>query len=104
MARMSSKIEKYILHKTLAIYISWAHNSFMNSNTNSMEKIGAYAGIVGAFLVATNNGDYGYPFFAVSSILLMVTSCKQKNWSLLKMQSAFFLANAIGIYTFCMKG
>jgi hypothetical protein len=73
----------------------------MNS-TNNVEKIGAYAGIAGALLAASGFGLYGYPLFTLSSMMLIASSYKQKNFNLLKMQSAFLAANAIGIYTFCI--
>ena len=75
----------------------------MNSRTNTVEKIGAALGIIGAFAAAAGFGAWGYPAFTLSSSLLVYTSVMQKNYNLLSMQAAFLTANALGIYTFVFK-
>ena len=75
----------------------------MNSRTQTVEKVGAALGIIGAFLAASGLGAFGYPAFTLSSLLLCYTSLMQKNYSLLSMQGAFLAANAIGIYTFVLR-
>jgi hypothetical protein len=72
----------------------------MNSRTQTVEKLGAAFGILGAFLAAAGFGIIGYPCFTLSSVLLVYTSIMQKNYNLLSMQAAFLAANILGIFTF----
>ena len=65
-----------------------------------MEKIGAFCGILGAFLAAFGFGAFGYPLFTLSSIFLLRSSFLQGNKNLMMLQSAFLLANVVGVFNF----
>lgn len=65
-----------------------------------MEKLGTVCGIGGAFLAACGLGAFGYPLFTLSSIFLLRSSFTQGNKNLMMLQSAFLLANIIGIIHF----
>ncbi len=62
-----------------------------------LETFGTITGIIGAFLVAFKLGQFGYPFFFVSSFCLMVSAIKQKQKNYIALQGVFFLANVIGL-------
>lgn len=64
------------------------------------ETIGTYAGIIGAFLVAFKLGNYGYPFFLISSICLLVSAIKLKQPNFIKLQGVFLAANVIGAFNY----
>jgi nicotinamide riboside transporter PnuC len=65
-----------------------------------LETIGTVCGIIGAFLVAMKMGEYGYPFFFVSSFCLMVSAIKLKQHNFIALQSVFFVANVIGLFNY----
>jgi hypothetical protein len=75
----------------------------MDKKTQTVEKVGAALGMLGAFLAASGFGMIGYPFFTLSSLLLAYTAKCQKNNSLLMLQGVFLCANIIGIYTFVLR-
>jgi len=75
----------------------------MDKKTQTIEKVGAGLGMLGAFLAASGFGLIGYPAFTLSSLLLCYTAKRQANQSLMFMQSAFLAANLIGIYTFVLR-
>ena len=64
------------------------------------EFFGVVCGIVGAFLAAAKFGNFGYPLFTLSSIALLYSAIKQKNWNLTALQGTFFCANIVGVYNF----
>lgn len=68
-----------------------------------IESIGVFCGVIGAFIVANAMPVIGYPFFTISSILLIYTAWKQKNANLVILQAVFILANINGLYTFFVK-
>jgi hypothetical protein len=68
--------------------------------TKFLETIGTVTGIIGAFLVAFKLGQFGYPFFFVSSFCLMVSAIKQKQKNYIALQGVFFLANVIGLVNY----
>lgn len=68
--------------------------------TKILETIGTICGIIGAFLVAMKMGEYGYPFFFVSSFCLMVSAIKLKQRNFIALQSVFFVANVIGLFNY----
>lgn len=67
---------------------------------NKIETLGTICGIIGAFLVALKMGDYGYPFFMVSSLSLMVSAIYKKHRNYIALQSVFFGANIIGLINY----
>lgn len=69
-------------------------------NAKILETVGTVCGIIGAFLVAMKLGQYGYPFFFVSSFCLMVSAIKQKQKNFIALQSVFFTANIIGLVNY----
>lgn len=65
-----------------------------------IETLGTVCGIIGAFLVATKFGQYGYPFFFVSSFCLMTSAIALKQKNFIALQSVFFVANVIGLFNY----
>ena len=65
-----------------------------------MEKLGVICGVLGAFIAAAGFGLFGYPLFTLSSVLLFISAKQQKNINLMYLQSAFLMANIVGIKTF----
>jgi hypothetical protein len=66
-----------------------------------IETLGTACGIIGAFLVALKYGQYGYPFFFVSSLALLTSAWynnKQKNF--IALQGVFFAANVLGLINY----
>ena len=68
--------------------------------TKILETAGTIAGIIGAFLVAFKLGQFGYPFFFVSSFCLLVAAIKQKQKNYTALQGVFFLANVVGLVNY----
>ena len=66
----------------------------------ALETIGTICGIIGAFLVAFKMGNYGYPFFFVSSFCLMVSAIMLKQRNFIALQGVFFVANVIGLFNY----
>jgi hypothetical protein len=66
----------------------------------ALETIGTICGIIGAFLVAMKFGQYGYPFFFVSSFCLMVSAIALKQKNFIALQGVFFVANVIGLFNY----
>ena len=69
-----------------------------------IEFIGVLSGIAGSFLVANAIFQYGYLLFLISSMLLVITALKQRNYNLVLLQGVFLLANINGVFTFFFKG
>lgn len=63
----------------------------------TLESIGALCGVCGALLVALHLPQIGYPFFLVSSALLLIVAVGQRNKNLIALQLAFLVCNLIGI-------
>lgn len=66
----------------------------------TMEFIGTVCGIMGAFLVALKMGEYGYPFFFLSSFCLMTSAIALKQKNFIALQGVFFVANIIGLFNY----
>ncbi len=66
----------------------------------ALETLGTSCGIIGAFLVAMKFGQYGYPFFFVSSFCLMITAISLRQRNFIALQSVFFIANVIGLFNY----
>ena len=61
--------------------------------------IGTICGIIGALLVAANNGfqNVGYIFFLVGSIFSLMTSIKEKNTSNITLWTVFLSVYLYGL-------
>jgi hypothetical protein len=68
--------------------------------TKILETLGTIAGIIGAFLVALKFGQYGYPFFFLSSICLLISAIRLKQKNYIALQGVFFLANVVGLVNY----
>jgi hypothetical protein len=66
----------------------------------TLELIGTVCGIIGAFLVALKMGEYGYPFFFVSSFCLMTSAIALRQRNFIALQGVFFVANVIGLFNY----
>lgn len=64
----------------------------------TLETVGALCGVCGALLVALHLPQLGYPFFLVSSALLLFVAVGQRNKNLIALQLAFLVCNLIGIF------
>ena len=64
------------------------------------ETIGTIAGIIGAFLVAAKFGQYGYPFFFISSVCLLMSAIKLKQRNFIALQGVFLTANIVGLFNY----
>jgi uncharacterized membrane protein YccC len=67
---------------------------------NIIETLGTVCGIVGAFLVALKFGEYGYPFFFVSSLCLLTSAWYNKQRNFIALQGVFFAANVVGLFNY----
>lgn len=67
---------------------------------NKIETLGVTCGIIGAFLVALALGNYGYPFFLVSSFSLLFSAIKLKQRNFIALQSVYLTANIIGFINY----
>jgi nicotinamide riboside transporter PnuC len=65
-----------------------------------LETIGTIAGIIGAFLVATKFGQYGYPFLLISSVCLLYSAIRFNQRNFLALQGVFLSANIIGLFNY----
>ena len=68
--------------------------------TKFFETLGTIAGIIGAFLVATKFGQYGYPFFFASSICLLISAIRLRQRNYIALQGVFLLANIVGLFNY----
>lgn len=66
----------------------------------TIETIGTIAGIIGAFLVALKFGQFGYPFFLVSSACLLFSAIKFRQKNFIALQGVYFAANIIGAFNY----
>ena len=62
-----------------------------------IEFVGVFSGILGSFLVARSFLSVGFCLFLVSSMCLLFSAVKQKNWNLTLLQSAFLFSNMLGV-------
>ena len=72
----------------------------MNKIINIIETLGTVCGIIGAFLVASKYGQYGYPFFFVSSLALLTSAWYNKQKNFIALQGVFFAANVLGLVNY----
>jgi hypothetical protein len=68
--------------------------------TKILETLGTIAGIIGAFLVATKFGQYGYPFFFLSSVCLLISAIRLKQKNYIALQGVFLFANLLGLVNY----
>jgi hypothetical protein len=68
--------------------------------TKILETLGTIAGIIGAFLVALKFGQYGYPFFFLSSFCLLISAIRLKQKNYIALQGVFLLANILGLVNY----
>ena len=68
--------------------------------TKILETLGAICGVIGAFLVAFKLGQYGYPFFLISSLCLTYTAIKLGQRNFIMLQGVFLTANIIGLVNY----
>lgn len=73
--------------------------SFMNK---LLELIGTVSGIIGALLVASKMGAYGYPLFLCSSLCLLVAAVGQRQRNFIALQGVYFATNLIGFYNYAL--
>jgi len=66
----------------------------------TIETLGTICGIIGAFLVAMKFGQFGYPFFFISSLCLLSSAIKFKQKNFIALQGVFFSANVIGLFNY----
>lgn len=64
---------------------------------NVIESFGVACAIVGSFMVARGVLAMGFCFFFISSICLLYSAIKQKNWNLSVLQGTFLVSNVLGI-------
>lgn len=62
-----------------------------------IEFIGVFAGITGSFLVARGFLAVGFCLFLLSSLCLVYSAIKQRNWNLTLLQGAFLFSNVLGV-------
>jgi hypothetical protein len=62
-----------------------------------VEFVGVFCGILGSFLVARGVLAIGFCLFLVSSMCLLFSAFKQRNWNLILLQSAFLFSNLLGV-------
>ena len=65
-----------------------------------IETIGTACGIIGAFLVAFKLGNYGYPFFLLSSACLLFSAIMYRQRNFIALQGVYFGANVIGFFNY----
>ncbi len=65
-----------------------------------IETLGTICGIIGAFLVAMKFGQFGYPFFFISSLCLLSSAIHFKQKNFIALQGVFFTANVIGLFNY----
>lgn len=64
------------------------------------ETLGTACGIIGAFLVAFKFGQFGYPFFFVSSLCLLASAWYNRQKNFIALQGVFFAANVAGLVNY----
>jgi hypothetical protein len=63
----------------------------------AIELFGVLCGISGSFLVARGVLAIGFCLFLVSSVCLLYSALKQKNWNLTALQGTFLVSNVLGV-------
>lgn len=66
----------------------------------ALETLGTICGIIGAFLVALKMGEYGYPFFMLSSIALTISAISNRQKNFIALQGVFLMANIVGLFNY----
>lgn len=84
------------LSLVLAFYCNLMYNKGMKS-LKVIEFLGVLTGISGSFLVARGVLAIGFCLFLVSSICLLTSAVKQKNWNLTTLQGTFLVSNVLGV-------
>ena len=69
-------------------------------NAKIIEIIGTATGIIGALLVATKHGQFGYPFFLISSVSLLTSALGQKQKNLIALQGVYLATNIVGLINY----
>jgi hypothetical protein len=64
----------------------------------SISWFGTGCSIFGSFAVAAHAFVFGYVAFLVGAVALLVVFTKDKNWSMIVLQSFFMAANVLGLY------
>lgn len=64
------------------------------------ETTGTICGIIGAFLVAMKFGQWGYPFFFISSICLLISAIRYGQRNFIALQGVFLTANIVGLFNY----
>jgi hypothetical protein len=72
-------------------------SGIIHSMIKIIEFVGVFSGITGSFLVARGYLAPGFCFFLISSLCLVYSAIKQKNWNLTLLQSAFLFSNILGV-------
>ena len=89
------------MHKMLDKVKRWRYTlGMMNTKGCKMIAwIGTICGIIGALLVAANNGhqDIGYGFFLIGSTFSLFSSIKEKHAANIALWSVFFSINIYGL-------
>lgn len=68
--------------------------------TKFFETFGTLAGIIGAFLVAAKYGQWGYPFFFISSVCLLTSAISLRQRNFIALQGVFLAANILGLFNY----
>jgi hypothetical protein len=64
------------------------------------ETLGTACGIIGAFLVALKLGQWGYPFFFISSVCLLTSAIRYGQRNFIALQGVFLTANIVGLFNY----
>lgn len=62
-----------------------------------IEGAGVLCGITGSFCVARGYLAIGFCLFLISSMCLITSAIKQKNWNLTLLQGSFLFSNILGV-------
>ena len=68
--------------------------------TKFFETFGTICGIIGAFLVAFKFGQWGYPFFFISSMCLLYSAIRLRQRNYIALQGVFLSANIVGLFNY----
>ena len=66
----------------------------------TLETFGTALAVIGSFLVAMKYAQYGYPFFFISSISMLIAAIGMKNRNYAILNSAFLMANIVGLFNY----
>lgn len=68
--------------------------------TKFFETFGTVCGIIGSFLVAFKFGQWGYPFFFISSMCLLYSAIRLGQRNYIALQGVFLSANIVGLFNY----